>query len=490
MRAIMLMFDSLNRHMLEPYGCGWTKTPNFTRLAQRAVTFDNCYAGGLPCMPARRELHTGRYHFLHRSWGPLEPFDDSMPELLRENGIYTHLVSDHQHYWEDGGCTYHNRYSSWEIVRGQEGDKWKGCVKDPEPLEHLGRAWRQDMINRSFITAEEDQPQTQCLKLGLEFLERNKSEDNWFVHIETFDPHEPFYTMEAYKKLYPHDYEGPHFDWPEYKKVDEAPEAVEHVRYEYAALLSMCDANLGKLLDYMDQNDMWRDTMLIVNTDHGFLLGEHDCWAKCVHPMYNENAHIPLFIWDPRYGAQGEQRSSLVQTIDIAPTLLDFFDVDIPSDMQGKPLRQVVERDEKIRDAALFGLHGGQVNVTDGRYVYMRNYQKCNEPLYNYTHMPTHMRALFSTEEMRTVELAGPFSFTKGCRVMRIQYIPDETSDIEIKRKHPDALYDLSIDPGQERPIKDIDAEKKMIDHMIKLMEENDAPEEQYRRLGIDVTEY
>jgi len=91
---------------------------------------------------------------------------------------------------------------------------------------------------------------------------------------------------------------------------------------------------------------------------------------------------------------------------------------------------------------------------------------------------------------MRTVELAGPFSFTKGCRVMRIQYIPDETSDIEIKLKHPDALYDLSIDPGQERPIKDIDAEKKMIDHMIKLMEENDAPEEQYRRLGIDVTEY
>ena len=71
--SIMIMYDSLNRHLLEPYGCDWTKTPNFARLARRAVTFDNCWAGSLPCMPARRELHTGRYNFLHRSWGPLEP---------------------------------------------------------------------------------------------------------------------------------------------------------------------------------------------------------------------------------------------------------------------------------------------------------------------------------------------------------------------------------------------------------------------------------
>ena len=83
------------------YGCAETRTPNFTRLAARAAQFDTCYAGSLPCMPARRELHTGRYNFLHRSWGPVEPFDDSMPEILKRNGVYTHLVSDHTHYWED-----------------------------------------------------------------------------------------------------------------------------------------------------------------------------------------------------------------------------------------------------------------------------------------------------------------------------------------------------------------------------------------------------
>ena len=77
MKAIILMFDSLNRHMILPYGDAVTKAPAFERLSRQAVTFDKAYAGSLPCMPARRELHTGRLNFLHRSWSPLEPFDDS-----------------------------------------------------------------------------------------------------------------------------------------------------------------------------------------------------------------------------------------------------------------------------------------------------------------------------------------------------------------------------------------------------------------------------
>lgn len=68
----------------------------------------------------------------------MEPYDDSMPEILKRNGVYSHLISDHYHYWEDGGCTYHNRYSSWENVRGQEGDPWKGCVGDKVLPPHIG----------------------------------------------------------------------------------------------------------------------------------------------------------------------------------------------------------------------------------------------------------------------------------------------------------------------------------------------------------------
>ncbi|MDF3706605.1 sulfatase-like hydrolase/transferase, partial [Enterobacter hormaechei] len=171
MKAIILLFDSLNKHYLPPYGDVITQAPNFQRLAAHAVTFNNSYVGSMPCMPARRELHTGRYNFLHREWGPLEPFDDSMPELLKKAGVYTHLISDHLHYWEDGGGNYHNRYNSWEIVRGQEGDSWKGSVADPVipevlrvPQKQTGGGvsgpWRQDWVNRGYIREEADFPQT------------------------------------------------------------------------------------------------------------------------------------------------------------------------------------------------------------------------------------------------------------------------------------------------------------------------------------------
>ena len=69
MKAIVVMFDTLNRHFLPNYGCDWTHAPNFERLGDRAVTFDNAWVGSMPCMPARRDMHTGRLNFLHRSWG-------------------------------------------------------------------------------------------------------------------------------------------------------------------------------------------------------------------------------------------------------------------------------------------------------------------------------------------------------------------------------------------------------------------------------------
>jgi arylsulfatase A-like enzyme len=493
-KAIIVMFDSLNRHMLPPYGCEWVHAPNFERLAERTVVFENCYVGSMPCMPARRELHTGRYNLLHRSWGPIEPWDDSMPEILRKNGVYTHLITDHAHYWEDGGATYHTRYESYELVRGQEADQWKGRV-DPPPdtpprvrvqsPDQPERMWVQDWVNRGYMPTPEDQPQAQTFALGLEFMRLNHEADNWLLQIETFDPHEPFFSHQRFKDLYPHGYRGPLLDWPSYGPVVESAEEVEHIRLEYAALLSMCDEQLGRVLDLMDELDMWRDTMLIVCTDHGFLLGEHDWWAKNVQPWYNENAHAPLFIHDPRSGGARGRRQSLVQMIDFPATLLEFFGLPLPADMQGRPLAGTVARDEPVREAALFGVHGGHVNVTDGRYVYMRAPANPeNKPLYEYTLMPTHIRSRFSVDELRTAELAEPFSFTKGVRPLRIEARP-------WIKAHPfgTLLFDLAADPRQEHPLHDPLVEARMIRLLIGLMVDNDAPPEQFERLGL-VEEY
>jgi len=487
MKAIMIMFDSLNRHMLPPYGCDWVHAPNFRRLAEKSVVFDNCYAGSLPCMPARRELHTGRYNFLHRSWGPIEPFDESMPKLLKRNGIYTHLASDHYHYWEDGGCTYHTRYSSWEISRGQEGDPWKGEVKDPDIPRHVRtmregtNPWRQDWVNRKYMINEEDQPQAKTFRQGMDFIRTNNQTDNWFLHIETFDPHEPYFTSRHYKDLYPHTYRGPHFDWPNYDRVKESPVQVEHCRYENAALVSMCDTYLGKILALMDEYDLWKDTLLIVNTDHGFLLGERGWWAKMVQPIYNEIARIPLFIWDPRCGKKNERRSSLVQTIDLAPTILAYFGIGIPESMEGFPLAGTIDKDTPVRETALFGCHGGHVNVTDGKYIYMRGpVTEANTPLFEYTLMPTHMARMFGVHELQNITLREPFAFTKGCRTMKIA-----TSSLYNAHRFGSLLFDLHQDPGQEASLKDEAVEARMIGKMVDLMKRNDAPEDQFQRLGL-----
>ena len=103
-------------------------------------------------------------------------------------------------------------------------------------------------------------------------------------------------------------------------------------------------------------------------------------------------AHTPLFIWDPRAKVKGERRKALVQTIDLAPTVLDYFEIDLTKDMQGRALHETVLSDKPVREAALYGIHGGHVNCTDGRYVYMRGIEgEENKPLYQYTLMPTDM---------------------------------------------------------------------------------------------------
>lgn len=520
MKAIMLMFDSLNRNLLEPYGGANARTPNFTRLAQHSVRFDNCYAGSLPCMPARRELHTGRYNFLHRSWGPLEPFDDSVPQILKNSGVYTHLVSDHIHYWEDGGASYHNRYSSWEIERGQEGDKWK-CLPelfDPEEQAKTqnqdGQYFcatrdlqRHDAVNRQFMKAE---PQTSLAKTfcdGLSFLEENHGCDNWFLQIECFDPHEPFYSPGCAESSA----KGEEVDWPPYHHVTEDARTQDRLKQAYVRLMERCDAYLGRLLDRMDALNLWQDTLLIVNTDHGYLLGEHGWWSKIVMPCYDEIVHIPLFVHDPRFaGMDGQNRSQIVQTVDLAATLLEYFRQPLPGDMQGRPIRPVLEKEQAIRDYAFFGIHGAHINLFDGRYVYMKApVSQENQPLFEYTLMPMHMRNLFLTGELRRAEsISGSvFPFTKGCPLWKIPKGNGsgdcDFSELLINGKNSegarhidnnsltnaanfgDKLFDLQTDPHQEAEIDDLAVETRMANLLVRAMRENDSPAEQYERIGL-----
>ena len=501
MRAVFVLFDSLNRHLLEPYGGTRIRTPNFTRLAARATTFDRHYVGSLPCMPARRDLHTGRLSFLHRSWGPLEPFDDSFPALLFQHGIYSHLITDHAHYFEDGGATYHTRYDTFEFVRGQEGDPWKAMVQPPwERLREMyhprqysetRRAYyARHMINREYIREEADFPSAQCFAHGLEFLKTNRGADGWLLQIETFDPHEPFHAPPRYRERFPTAWNGPVRDWPRYGKVDELPEECEELRANYYALVGFCDALLGKLLDAFDAQGLWDNTALIVSTDHGFLLGEHDFWAKNRMSLYEEISHIPLFFHHPAFGTPGARSSALTQTMDLAATFLELFDAGVPDGMQGRSMLPALRGEAGDRSGIIFGYFGGAVNVTDGRFVYHRYPRDlAGQNIFQYTLMPQHIWQPFSLEELRQAQLAPPMPFTKNTPVLKVpvlrtspmysNYGPGALLENETR------LYDLATDPGQVQPLANVGEEARLAALMRRLMRGADAPEEAFVRLDL-----
>jgi arylsulfatase A-like enzyme len=499
MKTVLVLFDSLNRHMLGAYGGKRIPTPNFDRLAKRCRTHDGHYVGSLPCMPARRDMLTGRLTFLHRSWGPLEPFDNAFPEILHQHGIYSHLITDHYHYWEDGGATYHNRYDTYEFVRGQEGDPWKAMVQPHwERLREMYHARQfsdqrrsyqgQNIINREFIKEEKDFPSVQCFAHGFEFLERNRNADNWLLQIETFDPHEPFQAPERFKKPFDTGWTGPVRDWPRYGRVDELPAECEELRANYYAVVSMCDFLLGELLDDFDRHDMWRDTALIVTTDHGFLLGEHDFWAKNRMNIYQEVAHIPLFVHDPRRPERaGTRTARLTQSIDLCPTILDLYDAKPPAECEGVSMLA----ETAARPALLFGYFGGAVNVTDGNATYHRFPPDLkSQELYQYTLMPTHIFDMFSTEELASAQMAEAMPFTKGARVMKVP-VTERSPFFNVYGpgallEDTTRLYDLAADPGQATPLDDPNLEATMTGHMLRLMQANHAPPEAYARLRLD----
>ena len=517
MRTVFVLFDSLNRLALGAYGGTAVSTPNFDRFAARAVTFDKHYVGSLPCMPARRDMHTGRLNFMHRSWGPLEPFDDSSARILSQNGVYTHLISDHLHYFEDGGWGYANAFDSWDFIRGQEYDALKALVAPPiaryrekfdarhYPLDRVedGKAitrftvdkmaWKKSRgaISRDFLKDEADFPTAKCFASAFEFLELNAAADDWFLQIECFDPHEPFVAPERFREAYANGYNGRILDWPAYEKVAESPQEIAEIRGNYAALVAMCDEYFGKLLDHFDANDLWRNTALVLGTDHGFLLSEHEWWGKNRMPYYEEISHIPLMIWHPDHaGAAGGRRSGLTQTPDLMPTFLDLHGMAAPANVTGRSLVPLLEGNQSLHDTVVLGMFAGPVCITDGRYSYFRYPDDLTGTNLNlYTLMPTHLSAHFDLDELRTSELAGPFAFTKGVPVLKVRMDPGNSQfghDGQTLEDCETVLFDLASDPRQEAPIDAPGIADRLAREIARHFAIHDAPTELYAHFGLE----
>ena len=413
------------------------------------------------------------------------------------------MISDHFHYWGDGGATYHNRYDTYDFIRGQEGDPWKAMV-DPswkrfkemyhsvQYSEQRRNKLSRNIINREHIKQYEDFPSVRCFDAGLEFLNTNQKADNWLLHLETFDPHEPFHAPEEFRKKFSTNYKGPTLDWPPYARVTETFDECEELRANYAAIIALCDHELGRLLDHFDAYDLWKDTALVVTTDHGFLLGEHDWWAKNIMPCYNEVAHIPLFIHHPDFASQaGTRRELLTQTMDIMPTLMDIFGATPPTEVTASSLLPALgDPAIKNRDACIYGVFDSAVNVTDGRYTcFIYPPDVHGGDLNQYTLMPLHMKEFFSIEELQEAKLIESMPFSRSAPVLKIPATPKSPfyshQGPGTLKDTESALFDLLADPLQNHPLDDAPVLQRMHRMAIAQMNIQHAPLEYFQRLDL-----
>lgn len=494
MKTILVLMDSLNRHYLPVYGNDWVKAPNIQRLAERGIVFENHYCASMPCMPARRDLMNGRYNFLESPWGPIEPYDDCLPCELRggrripkpatgEGAVYSHMVTDHYHYWEWYGLGYNCFYDTWEFLRGQEGDNEIPRVKAPDIPKCRGKGAdrRQEWVNRANMDMEDDAqyPTPLSFERAADFLAHNHDADDWFLHLEVFDPHEPFTCSSKFRDMYGDRWDRDYvYDWPAYDKLDpeaDDAEAVEHIRKQYAATLTRADECLGRLLDKMDECDLWDDTAVILTTDHGHMLGEHGFWAKNYMFEYRELVNTPLIIAAPGVPG-GQRRHALTSAIDLMPTIMELHGKEPGKSVHGKSLVHLFEQDGDHHDAVLYGYFGKDIGMTDGRHTY------CRQPVpggicHHHTAMATH--AIFRDRQ--------DWSDTG----MYLPHVDMPVYRVPIRsHRHRDApdlnpIYDLHRDPWQENPVSDEALEQRLSDKLRELLIRYNAPECQFERTGL-----
>lgn len=383
MNVVVVLADSLRRDFLGAYGNSWIQTPNIDRLAAMGTVFDQAWVGSYPCMPARRDLWTGAFEFPTRGWGPLEASDPSLPYRVSRAEHKAMLVTDHWHLWQPGSGNYHFGFSGTEFIRGQERDPW--ILNDDEgwyaetlgpnpPAGHQADpevAWGQYRRNTRSFQEEAHYFPAQVMTKAMDWLDANRNTRDFFLLIDQFDPHEPFDPPEPYRSLYRHGDAPPSHIWPTYGKTKLTPEEVLDVRGLYAGSLTLVDKWIGKLIDKLEELQLLSNTVVVVMTDHGHLLGEHGLvgkpWAGLADSnLYQELVHVPLIIYHPE--AKAQRSSSFVQIADLYPTILDFLGIKGDRDGgQSTSLADLVMGTGSPKDhrtAVCYGRFGEALNVT------------------------------------------------------------------------------------------------------------------------------
>ena len=479
MNTILIVCDTWRRDHAGRYGNDWIRTDNIDRFAEKSAVFENAYIASYPTLPCRRDILTGRCEFPWRGWGGLEPDDVTLPEVLAKAGKPSYLITDVYHHWGRDAGNYWRDFTGFDLVRGQERD---GYITDTD-VQFDHRTHRYPAHNRpdephfrnaQFMRrSEEDWFCAQVFSRAARWIEHNADHDDFFLMIDSFDPHEPWDPPRHYTDLYDDPaYDGREFPVAPYGCVEgklTAPE-LKHVQALYAGEVTLMDRWLGRFLDRVEAMGLMDKTMIILTSDHGTHNGDRGRTGKN-WTLMEEISHIPLIAWHPEFG-HGRRPKQLVQAVDYFPTALEAAGTDPPEGIHGKSLLPILKDPEGAggRDAAVFAEFGHAVNVTDGEYVLIQGVDPSNPPLYSYSLG----RSKWSSDDW------GAFD---GAR----RLVGPKNADTARLEKNRTRLYHLPSDPKQERNLVESEAGQlqRMRRLLVKELTEIGAPSELIARFGL-----
>jgi len=384
MNVILLVSDTFRYDNLFDRAAMPVRTPCLDRFAQRAVSLSRLYVSSFPTIPHRTDLISGRFGWPWYPWQALAgSTQNRLPSLLGQKGYVSQLICDCPHLFPNG---FNQAFNAAYALRGQEGDmallKMNHAmphVMDPEKtrssLHFAGRnlvdmhRWH----NRDW-RLEEDRFPPRTARAAVEWLEENYRQDPFLLWVDFFDPHEPWDPPEYMVRRYDPDYDGTPMLHPNYGKASDYTRAeLRNLRAHYCAESELVDRWVGRILEKIDDLDLWQNTVVVFTTDHGMSLGEHNRTGKSnIHhsdnrywPIYPEIAHIPCMIAAP--GLEGGRTvDALLQPPDIAPTLLDLAGVKLkpPEPFHGRSFAPLLRGRSRrpLRELAIAGQFRRPVN--------------------------------------------------------------------------------------------------------------------------------
>jgi uncharacterized sulfatase len=360
--ALFIIVEDL-KNVMGCYGNPIVQTPNLDRLAQRGVIFDRAYCQYPVCNPSRSSFLTGLRPDTTRILENVTPWTKNvknhttLPKLFRDNGYYTVSM----------GKVFHGKNNEHDDIQAWDENLDFGVTK----LGKQGES--RNMTNGSvkwcrWLAAEgtdDDQPDGQLAAKAVEILKKLRNTP-FFLTLGFHKPHDPFNAPKKYFDMYPLEKLMPPFmpenrtpkedyvigsGWAADFKKFSLQDQREFLR-SYYACVTFTDAQIGRVMDGLDRQNLWKDTAVIFIGDHGYNLGEYDWWNKAV--LFEDSTRVPMIAVVEGETKANTRCDQFVEFVDIYPTFADLFGLKAPPNLEGISFRPLFRQPNKQWKKAAF----------------------------------------------------------------------------------------------------------------------------------------